>query len=266
MLLSAGLPLPERVFGHGFLTKEGLKMGKSLGNTLDPQALVRRCGSDAVRYFLLRDIEFGRDGDFSEERFINIVNANLANTIGNLLNRTLGLLKKNCGACVPVALAPLLSEKHPLALQAAAAVETAQGAYEELRFAVACEALLELAGAGNVFLEEQQPWALFKKGRPAEDAQKAATALAAVLEVVRIVAVALSPVTPALSRRLYAQLGFEASAFEAATWGDTSWGGLQEGQRMADAAPVFQRIEPPLFAVETQEKGGVSPATVAAIS
>nr|GEV41246.1 methionine--tRNA ligase, chloroplastic/mitochondrial [Tanacetum cinerariifolium] len=96
MLMSAGLSLPKTVFGHGFLTKDGMKMGKSLGNTLEPNELVQRFGPDAVRYFFLREVEFGNDGDYSEERFINIVNAHLANTIGNLLNRTLGLLKKNC--------------------------------------------------------------------------------------------------------------------------------------------------------------------------
>ncbi|KAL6137077.1 hypothetical protein ACLB2K_062372 [Fragaria x ananassa] len=96
MLMSAGLGLPKMVFGHGFLTKDGMKMGKSLGNTIEPNDLVHKFGSDAVRYFFIREVEFGSDGDYSEDRFINIVNAHLANSIGNLLNRTLGLLKKNC--------------------------------------------------------------------------------------------------------------------------------------------------------------------------
>ena len=79
MLMSAGLPVPGRVFGHGFLTKDGQKMGKSLGNTLDPVALVKTYGADAVRYYFLKEIEFGKDGDFSETRFINVLNADLAN-------------------------------------------------------------------------------------------------------------------------------------------------------------------------------------------
>uniref|UniRef100_A0A2P2JZW0 methionine--tRNA ligase n=1 Tax=Rhizophora mucronata TaxID=61149 RepID=A0A2P2JZW0_RHIMU len=102
MLMSAGLQLPKMVFGHGFLTKDGMKMGKSLGNTLEPNELVHKFGSDAVRYFFLREVEFGNDGDYSEDRFINIVNAHLANTIGNLLNRTLGLLRKNCHSTLVV--------------------------------------------------------------------------------------------------------------------------------------------------------------------
>lgn len=94
MLMSAQLPLPKQVFGHGFLTKDGKKMGKSLGNTLDPFSLVEKYGSDAVRYYFLKEIELGEDGDFNEIRFVNTLNADLANDLGNLLNRSLGMLKK----------------------------------------------------------------------------------------------------------------------------------------------------------------------------
>ena len=101
MLLSAGLPLPEAVFGHGFLTREGQKMGKSLGNVLDPEVLLERCGRDAVRWYLLRDIPFGDDGDFQQQRFTDLVNNDLANTIGNLLNRTSSMARKWFDGAVP---------------------------------------------------------------------------------------------------------------------------------------------------------------------
>jgi methionyl-tRNA synthetase len=101
MLLSAGLPIPERVFGHGFLTREGQKMGKSLGNVLDPELLLERCGRDAVRWYLLRDIPFGDDGDFQQQRFSDLVNNDLANTIGNLLNRTSSMARKWFAEAVP---------------------------------------------------------------------------------------------------------------------------------------------------------------------
>ncbi|XP_022149555.1 methionine--tRNA ligase, chloroplastic/mitochondrial-like isoform X1 [Momordica charantia] len=94
MLMSAELKLPKMVFDHGFLTMDGTRMGKSLGNTLEPNELVQKFGSDAVRYFFLGKMEFGSDGDYAKDRFINIVNAHLANTLGNLLNRTLRLLMK----------------------------------------------------------------------------------------------------------------------------------------------------------------------------
>jgi methionyl-tRNA synthetase len=109
MLIAAGLPPPRRVFGHGFLTKDGLKMGKSLGNVLEPTALLAAYGADAVRFYFMKEVSFGQDGDFSEERFRNIVNANLANDIGNLLNRTLNLLRKNCEATIPLDTAGIAS-------------------------------------------------------------------------------------------------------------------------------------------------------------
>ncbi|KAJ7516890.1 hypothetical protein O6H91_21G003200 [Diphasiastrum complanatum] len=240
MLMSAGLPLPASVFGHGFLTKDGLKMGKSLGNTLEPKDLVARFGADAVRYFFLKEIEFGKDGDFSEERFINIVNANLANTIGNLLNRTLGLLKKNCNAKVPRD-SSSLPEDNPIRVLAAKNVETAKRKYAEIHFSEACDALLSIASAGNLYLDERTPWSQFKLGGAAAEA--AALDLTAVLEVVRIVSVGLSPVVPNLCRRIYLQLGYSEDSFNVISWKDAEWGGLIAGQVMADADPVFRKIE-----------------------
>lgn len=250
MLLSAGLPLPRSVFGHGFLTKDGLKMGKSLGNTLEPTELVASFGSDAVRYFFLKEIEFGKDGDFSRERFVSIVNANLANTIGNLLNRTLGLLKKNCGGALSADAASLRAN-HPLRALAAHSVGKAKEAFEALQFGAACEAVLALASGGNQYLDEQAPWAMFKRGE--SEAQAAALDLVAILEVTRILAVALSPVAPTTCQRIYLQLGYSDSDFRALSWKNTQWGGLKEGQLMAEAEPVFQRIEEPLLGEEGKD-------------
>ncbi|MFN5219887.1 MAG: methionine--tRNA ligase, partial [Cyanobacteriota bacterium] len=119
MLLSAGLELPDRVFGHGFLTREGQKMGKSLGNVLDPEVLLERCGRDAVRWYLLRDIPFGEDGDFQQQRFSDLVNNDLANTIGNLLNRTSSMARRWFEEAVPPA-GQASGSDHPLAVAAAA--------------------------------------------------------------------------------------------------------------------------------------------------
>lgn len=244
MLLSAGLPLPRQVFGHGFLTKDGLKMGKSLGNVLEPTALVQTYGSDAVRFYFMREISFGQDGDFSEERFRNIVNASLANDIGNLLNRTLTLLKKNCEGKLPVA-ASDIPESDPLRQCAEKWIPVAATGYQRMKFHDACSAILSISGRGNQYLEEMAPWTAFKKGDDSAKAQAAAT-LVGVLEAVRIVAVALSPVTPALSCRIYRQLGL-AGEVEEVSFGDwdvaTAWGMLELGHRTMPPSPVFTRLE-----------------------
>uniref|UniRef100_A0A7C9AMR8 methionine--tRNA ligase n=1 Tax=Opuntia streptacantha TaxID=393608 RepID=A0A7C9AMR8_OPUST len=240
MLMSAGLTLPKMVFGHGFLTKDGMKMGKSLGNTIEPNDLVQRFGADAVRYFFLREVEFGSDGDYSEERFINIVNAHLANTIGNLLNRTLGLLKKNCQSTLFIDSA-VVGEGSSFRMNVENLVEEASIHYRNLSLSSACEAVLEIGNAGNAYMDERAPWSLFKQGgAAAEDASKD---LVVILETMRIIAVALSPVSPSLCQRIYAQLGFSEEEYNALTWTDTKWGGLKAGQVMSQPQPIFARIE-----------------------
>ncbi|CAH9076568.1 unnamed protein product [Cuscuta epithymum] len=240
MLMSAGFDLPKMIFSHGFLTKDGVKMGKSLGNTLEPTDLVNRFGSDAVRYFFLREVEFGNDGDFSEERFVNITNAHLANTVGNLLSRVLGLLKKNCQSTLPFD-STVAAEGKSLKKTVEKLVEKAHSHYEKLEFSSACEAVIEIGNAGNSFIDKQAPWSLFKQG--GVDFEIAAKDLVVVLELVRIIAVALSPVTPSLSLRMYTQLGYTKDQFHAVTWSHTAWGGLKGGQVMAEPQPVFARIE-----------------------
>lgn len=241
MLMSAGLTLPKMVFGHGFLTKDGMKMGKSLGNTIEPNDLVQRFGADAVRYFFLREVEFGGDGDYSEERFINIVNAHLANTIGNLLNRTLGLLKKNCQSMLVIDSA-VAGEGSSFRMNVEHLVEKASIHYENLSLSSACEAVLDIGNAGNAYMDELAPWSLFKQGGAA--AEEASKYLVVILEAMRIIAVALSPISPSLCQRIYSQLGFSEDEYNVLTWSDTKWGGLKAGQVMSQPQPVFARIEP----------------------
>ncbi|KAK8502090.1 hypothetical protein V6N12_012544 [Hibiscus sabdariffa] len=259
MLMSAGLSLPKRVFGHGFLTKDGMKMGKSLGNTIEPNELVDKFGADAVRYFFLREVEFGNDGDYSEDRFINIVNAHLANTIGNLLNRTLGLLKKNCQSTLVVD-SSIAAEGKEFKDTVERLVEKARIHYENLALSSACEAVLEIGNAGNLYMDKHQPWSLFKQGGDAFEA--AAKDLVIILETMRIIAIALSPVAPSLCRRIHAQLGYSEDQFDNLNWVHTlslflnivktKWGGLKGGQVMAQPKPVFARIEQ----IKENENGG----------
>jgi methionyl-tRNA synthetase len=236
MLLSAGLPLPEQVFGHGFLTREGQKMGKSLGNVLDPEVLLERCGRDAVRWYLLRDIPFGDDGDFQQQRFSDLVNNDLANTIGNLLNRTSSMARRWFAEAVPPA-GDASAPAHPLAVAASGAADTVQQAMEALDFRAAAEATLQLAIQANGFLNDQAPWKAMKQ----EGQQLAVAAdLYAVLEAARIVAVLLAPLVPDLADRMLAQL----RQSQPPTWPEAlAWGVLEPGTSLPEPVPVMAKLE-----------------------
>ena len=245
MLLSAGLPVPAKVFGHGFLTREGQKMGKSLGNVLDPAELLERCGRDAVRWYLLRDIPFGEDGDFQQQRFSDLVNNDLANTIGNLLNRTSSMARRWFDETVPPASQGKASD-HPLAQAAAEAKASSLTALENLEFRTAAEAALQLAIAANGYLNDQAPWSLMKKEGTRD---QVAEDLYAVLEAARLVALLMAPLLPDLSARMLAQLGQPladsgADAAVSASWMEQlNWGGLTCGAPLPEPSPVMARLE-----------------------
>jgi len=246
MLMSADIRLPLRVFGHGFLTKDGQKMGKSLGNTLNPVALIKCYGADAVRYYFLKEIEFGKDGDFNESRFINVLNADLANDLGNLLNRTLSMVKKYCAGNVPQIINEDIPFEHPLKSIGFRLGEQVRNAYEALAFNQACEAVLLLVQASNKFIDEQAPWSLYKQGQQ----QAVEQVLYAVLESVRLAAYLLSPIIPNISSDIYQQLGFgidfndqiqTSISAPFATHG--TWGVLSDQQKLGEFRPIFKRIE-----------------------
>jgi methionyl-tRNA synthetase len=246
MLMSSGLPLPKCVFGHGFLTKDGQKMGKSLGNIIDPVNLVSRYGADAVRYYFLKEIEFGRDGDFNETRFIQILNADLANDLGNLLNRTLQMAHKYCDRRVPSVSADKIALDQVLKSKGMILGQQVAKAFEAIAFSQACEAILVLVRASNKFLDETAPWALYKQQKQTDVEQ----VLYSVLESVRLAAYLLSPIIPNISTAIYQQLGFDlnfntqpihSSALFAY---HSQWGILPGNQLLGDPHPVFKRLEP----------------------
>ncbi|AFY59510.1 methionine--tRNA ligase [Synechococcus sp. PCC 6312] len=245
MLMSAGFPLPHRVFGHGFLTKDGQKMGKSLGNTLNPYELIANFGADAVRYYFMKEIEFGRDGDYAETRFINTVNADLANDLGNLLNRTLKMAGKYCQAKVPEINVVSLSPEHPLVIWGKTAGETVNNAYGDLNFTLVCQTALNLARTGNKYLDDQAPWSLYKKGA----LEQVAEILYTVLEAVRLAAYLLAPIIPNTASKIYQQLGYSIDFNHPETLhyleSHQTWGILRPGQALAPPEPVFQKLVAP---------------------
>ena len=237
MLMSAGLPVPKRVFGLGFLTRQGQKMGEALGNVLDPETLLERCGTDAVRWYLLRDIQFGEDGDFQQQRFMDLVNNDLANTIGNLLNRTASMSRKWFDASLPPVSEGVRSD-HPLKDTTERTIDRVRQSIPAFAFKDAAEAVLQLAIEANGYLNEQAPWSLMKQ--PGHE-QKVGDDLYAVLECCRVIGLLLQPLVPGLSSRILAQLDQRPS--EKGWTHALSWGQLEPGASLSKPEPVMQRLE-----------------------
>lgn len=198
MLMSAGFPLPKKVFGHGFLTKDGMKMGKTLGNIIDPIDLTKKFGPDAVRYYFLRELVFGRDGDFTLESFISVLNADLANNLGNLLNRCLNLVKKNYDAKIPDAefdpeIKAVFDEVHKSYLKF----------MDELNPHAALDQLFLALNKVNAYINNAAPWKLIKEGKTDE----AKAYLFTGLEACRRAAIYLAPLCPNISAKIFMQLG-----------------------------------------------------------
>ena len=207
--------------------------------------LIDRFGTDAVRYYFLKEIEFGRDGDYNETRFINIVNADLANDLGNLLNRTLKMIGKYCGGSVPEVNADDLDESFTLKTTGADLGARVDRAYQSLEFHSACQSVLALVRDCNKFIDDRAPWTLYKQGQQAEVER----VLYTILESVRLAAYLLSPTIPTLSTAIYTQIGYDIDFDRAETLKDidfashSAWGCLAAGQALGKAEPIFRRIE-----------------------
>ena len=214
-LMSAGVPLPRRVFAHGFLYNRGEKMSKSVGNVVDPVALVETFGVDQVRYFLLREVPFGQDGSYSEEAIIGRINADLANEFGNLAQRSLSMVNKNLDARVPEPGELSVEDSELLAL-ADGLLPRVRAAFDEQAMHQGLEAIWLMLGAANRYFSAQEPWVLRKSGSPA-DQERFRTVLYVTLEAVRIAAILAQPVMPGSAAKLLELLGQQpdARAFDA---------------------------------------------------
>ncbi len=236
MLMSAGLEIPKKVFGHGFLTREGQKMGKTLGNILDPQLLLEDYGEDAIRWYLLSDIKFGHDGDFQIKRFKELVNSNLANTIGNLLNRTSSMARKWFDNKVPKY--SIKDTNNSLKELSLITIDEVILFYDDLYLRECSQAILKLSSSANLYLNETAPWQLVK-----DDANKELVAfyLYNVLETCRIIALLINPLVPNLSINILKQLHTEHHIND---WSENlKWGKLLMGADLPNPHPIIQKIE-----------------------
>ena len=196
-LMSAGIEPPKTVFAHGWWMNEGQKMSKSLGNAISPQELAATYGLDQTRYFLMREVVFGNDGDFSRTGMANRINAELANNLGNLVQRTLSQISKNCEAKVPVPgvledVDKALLDKAGQALLAAVRAE-----FDKMQFSKAIEEIIQVANAANIYIDEQAPWTLKKTNQ-----ERMATVLYVLAEVIRNLGIIMQPFSPAAARIL----------------------------------------------------------------
>jgi methionyl-tRNA synthetase len=195
-LMSARLPLPRQVFAHGFLLSRGEKMSKSLGNVVDPMTLADRFGVDALRYFLLREVPFGQDGSYSAEAIVARANAELANSFGNLAQRTLSMIHKNLDGVLPEP-GEAADDAELLAGVRSAADREVPEAFERYAFSVGIEAWLRAVFACNAYVDAQAPWALRKT-----DPERMAAVLGTLVVAVRELARAIAPVIPASADKL----------------------------------------------------------------
>ncbi|MGB8819320.1 MAG: methionine--tRNA ligase [Rhizobiaceae bacterium] len=199
-LMSAGIELPKRVFAHGFLNNRGEKMSKSVGNVIDPFSLVELYGLDQVRYFFMREVPFGQDGSYSHEAIVNRTNADLANDLGNLAQRSLSMIAKNCDGKVPEPGTPEAADTAILDM-ADAALVSARASMAEQAIHTALAATWSVVAEANRYFAGQEPWAL-KKTNPA----RMATVLYTTAEVIRRIAIQCQPVVPGSAAKLLDQL------------------------------------------------------------
>ena len=232
-LMSAGVEPPKRVFAHGFLFNRGEKMSKSVGNVVDPASLIDHYGVDQLRYFFLREVSFGQDGNYSHDAIVNRINADLANDLGNLAQRSLSMIAKNCEATVPEAGA--LTDADKAILSAAdALLDQVRPAIDEQAIHRYLETVWAVVADANRYFAGEEPWALKKT-----DPKRMGTVLYVTAEVVRQVAILALPVMPASCDAILDQLGVDAAARDFAALGEK--GRLQSGSALPKPEPVFPR-------------------------
>ncbi|HSO22097.1 MAG TPA: methionine--tRNA ligase, partial [Chondromyces sp.] len=232
-LMSAGLPLPQQVFGHGWWLRDDAKMSKSVGNVVRPDSLIERFGADALRYFLAREMAFGQDASFSDEAFLERFNADLANALGNTASRTLSMTGRYLEGRVPAA-----SADGPVPAAAAAAVAGYREHMDDAEPHRALEAAWQLLKAIDVHIQEQQPWTRAKEGEAGRASLEATLYVS--LEGLRVISLLIEPFMPGIAAELRTQLGIDDRPRRI---DDAAWGGLAPGTVIGTTAPLFPRVD-----------------------
>jgi methionyl-tRNA synthetase len=238
-LMSAGIALPKQVYGHGFLLSRGEKMSKSVGNVVDPMVLADRFGVDALRYFLLREVTFGQDGTYSAEAIVSRANAELANSFGNLAQRVLTQIVRNCGGGLPEIHGHSDADNALFDVVCGAASRTIPEAFDDLALSRACEAWIQAVFACNAYIDEQAPWALRKT-----DPERMETVLATLYICIAVLAVAIRPVIPGSADKLLDFMGI-SDALRTFNGIQSHWySPLAESEfRLGQPQPLFPRLE-----------------------
>ncbi len=237
ILMAAGLPLPKKVVAHGWLLMQDGKMSKSKGNVVDPVVLAEKYGVDAIRFFLLREMAYGMDANYSEEALVNCINIDLANDYGNLLSRTTAMIEKFLGGEV----APgSEGTEFDAALRELAAQTPANMAkyMDKLDIANAIAEIWKLVGKANKYIDDTAPWALNKNG----ETEKLKTVMYNLAEVLRQVTILISPVMPNVAAKVWQQLGLDA-ATAGQDWEALAWGGFPAGAKIQRGEALFPRID-----------------------
>jgi len=236
-LMSAGLPVPKTVFAHGWWTIEGEKMSKSLGNVIDPYKIAEEFGVDVFRYFLLREIPFGQDGDFSRESIKGRVNGELANGLGNLASRSLGMIEKYCSAKVPSP-STINPEDDDIRRHALKALENYNSHMEEIAYSKALVDIWDFIGFTNKYIDDMAPWALYKNG----ETDRLDTVLWTISESLRLISIVIYPFIPASSELLWSKLGMKSGLSSQVLPDAGKWGLITPGNNVSKGDNLFNRI------------------------